>query len=58
VRREQIGLSREDREREAARLLGIGRATTRTRELMGEAVDAVVASGGAVEGEGRVALAE
>jgi len=58
VLREQIGLAREDLEREAARLLGIARATTRTRELMGEAVDAVVAAGGAVEADGRVAIAE
>ncbi|HZW08883.1 MAG TPA: DUF3320 domain-containing protein, partial [Phycisphaerales bacterium] len=58
VLREQIALAREDLEREAARVLGIGRATTRTRELMGEAIDAVIGAGTARESEGRVALAE
>ena len=55
--RAQIALPREDLEREGARLLGIQRATTRTRELMGEAIDAALGSGVATESDGRVALA-
>ncbi|MCC7389125.1 MAG: DUF4011 domain-containing protein [Phycisphaerales bacterium] len=54
--RAQIALPREDLEREAARLLGVARATAKTREAMGEAVDAVVGSGWAAEVEGRVAV--
>jgi hypothetical protein len=54
--RAQIALPREDLEREAARLLGVVRATAKTREAMGEAVDVVVGSGWAVEVDGRVAI--
>ena len=54
--RAQIALPREDLEREAARLLGVTRATAKAREAMGEAVDLVVGSGWAVEVEGRVAI--
>ncbi|MBK7403039.1 MAG: DUF4011 domain-containing protein [Phycisphaerales bacterium] len=54
--RAQIALPRDDLAREAARLLGVQRATTRTRELMGEAIDDVIAAGTANESDGRVAL--
>ena len=54
---EQIALPREDLERESARALGVPRATAKTREAMGEAIDAVVGGGFAGEADGRVAIA-
>jgi hypothetical protein len=54
--RAQIALPREDLEREAARLLGVARATAKAREAMAEAIDTLVASGWATEADGRVAI--
>jgi hypothetical protein len=56
--RAQIAMPREDLQREAARLLGVTRATARAREAMDEAIDRVLAEGAGAEREGVVALAE
>jgi hypothetical protein len=45
VVQEQFGLPREALEREAARVLGTSRMTSRARELIGEAVDNALANG-------------
>lgn len=52
----QIGLPRDDLEREAARMLGIARATAKTRDAMAEAIDEVLAVGAAHEADGRVVV--
>ncbi|MDQ7013102.1 MAG: DUF4011 domain-containing protein [Planctomycetota bacterium] len=52
----QIALPREELERESAKLLGFGRATTKTREAMAEAIDLVLVRGEATEADGRVVM--
>jgi hypothetical protein len=56
VLKEQFGLPRDELEREVAAMFGVVRLTTRTKEVVGEAVRAAIAAGLATDTDGRISV--